>query len=310
MPDRDRTNVAAVGPVSVETSQRTRERRPRFRFDQAEPQSSSHVTTAAWATIRQSGPKPDQLGRSACARSSATSVALCSHITFAPAACCSIERLSVGTELCRQRAIHHRKSSPSRDRLSTRQAHRYAGKSKTMIVSAACRRRSTTSFGPRSPSRIHFSPATSFSWTTCQTAVGVVRPSRRQYTLSSSTTGRSSISPSRCANVLLPAPPLPKITTRRMIGCSRTRGCEAQPSAGAGPRNARDLDDVADVARGFCVEPAGSEQQRRWHSRSGATKRRRVPVPLSVADVRLGFVPEAMTPFATGVLEVSPAAEI
>lgn len=31
---------------------------------------------------------------------------------------------------------------------------------------------------------------------------------------------------------------------------------------------------------------------------------------MSVADVRLGFVPEAMTPFATGVLEVSPAAEI
>ena len=33
-------------------------------------------------------------------------------------------------------------------------------------------------------------------------------------------------------------------------------------------------------------------------------------MPVSVADVRLGFVPEPMTPFATGVLEVSPAAEI
>lgn len=71
--------------------------------------------------------------------------------------------------LCHRYAKSQRqKSARSRDRRIARQPQQRSEKSKKRIVSAARSRISTTSAGPRSPSIIHPSSATSLCWTTTQ----------------------------------------------------------------------------------------------------------------------------------------------
>lgn len=81
-------------------------------------------------------------------------------------------------------------------------------------MSAAESRISTWSYGPRSPSMIHWLRVVSSVWTSLQTSGGFgCRPSS-QKCLSSSTTGMPVRSPRRRARVDLPAPPRPRTTIR------------------------------------------------------------------------------------------------
>ena len=109
------------------------------------------------------------------------------------------------------------KSKRSRDRRMARHAQRANERSRKITVSAARSRGATTSSGPRSPSMIHPSFATSRSCAHAHSFRGVARRPGCQKTISSSTTGRPVISPRRFARVDLPDAPRPRITTRFIL---------------------------------------------------------------------------------------------
>jgi hypothetical protein len=142
---------------------------------------------------------------------------------------------SAGRLCLRYAKTHHQKSKRSRDRRIARHAQRGNEKSSKMTISAARRRGSTTSSGPRSPSMIHFSFATRRSCAYAHSFRDVARRPGCQKNLSSSTTGRPVISPRRFARVDLPDAPRPRITTRFILRIVRHTYARVGSSSGSFP---------------------------------------------------------------------------
>jgi hypothetical protein len=156
----------------------------------------------------------DQLLRSMPARNCLSARGPRNTWRFAAAAWLAMARMRMGRLRKRYATSHRQKSARSRDRRAARQAQRMSEKSNRIIVSAARSRTSTASYGPRSPSMIHPSVATSFSCKLTHSSRGVASRPARQKTLSSSISG-SAVSSLNClARVDLPEAPRPRTTTR------------------------------------------------------------------------------------------------
>lgn len=112
---------------------------------------------------------------------------------------------------------HRQKSECSRDRRTARHAHSSNGRSRKTIVSAARSRISITSYGPKSPSMIQDSSATSFRRISAHCSGGVGTRPDCQNSLSSSITGIPVISPRRFPRVDFPEAPGPSIRTRFIL---------------------------------------------------------------------------------------------